>query len=412
VAHPLGGPSLPMAGVTSTVKYAGSQHLGVLPTGCMQCREGAKLVLFVTGLCDKECFYCPVSREKMYRDVMFANERAIHPPKPADAPHTHWAALFEECDLIGAKGAGITGGDPMVKPERVVEVVRALKARYGSSFHVHLYTSCAFDLAWIARLKEAGLDEMRFHPEVDDYARMDTSWHAPAVREAVRVGLTTTIEIPCIPGREADILALARWAQAHGCAGLNMNELEFSEPNVAALKARGFTLANDETQMVAGSRETGVAVLEAWRREATGAGRMGASRGISAFAVHFCSSPYKDAIQLMQRFRRRASRTARPFDEVTEEGTIVFGVLRPRDPAALGDLAETLRTEYEVPLEWLAVVDDRVETAPAVAEELAEAGELEALGCVAWLSEVHPTATRVEVERVPLPARDAAAGAA
>jgi uncharacterized protein len=407
VAHPLGGPSLPVSGTQE--KYAGSRHLGVLPAGCVQCREGAKLVLFVTGLCDKECYYCPVSREKMYRDVMFANERAIHPPKPTDPPETHWAALFEECDLIGAKGAGITGGDPMVKPERVVEVVKALKARFGAEFHTHLYTSCAFDLAWIAKLKEAGLDEIRFHPDVEDYARMDSSWHAPAIREALRVGLTTTLEVPCIPGKEEDLVALAKYAQAAGCNGLNMNELEFSDPNIKNLKARGFQVADDESQRVAGSRETGMRVLDAWRLHAQGQGTMGASRGTSAFAVHFCSSPYKDAVQLMQRFRRRANRTARPFEEVTEEGTIVFGVLRPREVdrtgLRLGDLAERLRVEYEVPAEWVAVVEDRVETAPAVAEELAEAGETEALDCEAWLSEVHPTATRVEVERVPLPQR-------
>ena len=406
MAHPLGGPTLPMAGPVSSEKYAGSRHLGVLPMGCVQCREGAKLVLFVTGMCDKECFYCPVSREKMYRDVMFANERAIHPPRAGQPQAEHWADLFDECDLIGAKGAGITGGDPMVNPQRVVEVVQALKARYGAQFHIHLYTSCAFDLAWIARLKQAGLDEIRYHPEVDDYERMEQSWHAPAIREAIRVGLTTTIEIPCIPGREKGILELAQFAEAAGCNGLNMNELEFSEPNIANLKARGYQLANDESQMVAGSRETGMAVLDGWRRLAQSSGRMGQSRGTSGFAVHFCSSPYKDAIQLMQRFRRRASRTARPFEEQTDEGTLVFGVLQPMDKTALGDLAERLRVEYEVPIDWVAVVGDRIETAPAVAEELAESGETDALGCKAWLSEVHPTANRLEVERIPLPVRD------
>lgn len=403
MAHPLGGPELaqlPMSGE----KYAGSRHVGVLPMGCMQCREGAKLVLFVTGLCDKECFYCPVSRDKMYRDVMFANERRIHPGQ--------WDDLFEECDLIGAKGAGITGGDPMVVPDRVVEVVKALKAKYGPQFHIHLYTSCAFDTAWIAKLKAAGLDEMRFHPDVSDYPKMTSSWHAPAVAEAVRVGLTTTIEIPCIPGKADDILALARWAEAAGCDGLNMNELEFSDPNVAELKAHGFTLADDVSQRVAGSRETATEILERWTKESRSKGTMGQTRGTSRFAVHSCSSPYKDAIQLMQRFRRRADRTMRPFDEQTEEGTLVFGVLKPRDPQALGDLAERLRTEYEVPIDWVAVVGDRIETAPAVAEELADAGELEELGCTAWLSEVHPTATRIEVERTPLPFRDGGAEAA
>jgi uncharacterized protein len=183
VAHPLGGPDL--VHVPASEKYAGSRHLGVLPMGCIQCREGAKLVLFVTGLCDKECFYCPVSRDKMYRDVMFANERPIHPGR--------WEDLIDECELIGAKGAGITGGDPMVVPDRVVEVLRVLKAKYGPQFHTHLYTSCAFDTKWIARLKEAGLDEIRFHPDARDYAGMERSWHDPAIREALRVGLTTTI---------------------------------------------------------------------------------------------------------------------------------------------------------------------------------------------------------------------------
>ncbi len=398
---------LPMAGE----KYAGSQHVGVLPMGCMQCREGAKLVLFVTGLCDKECFYCPVSRDKMYRDVIFANERPIHPGPAGQPDAIRWRDLLDECNLIGAKGAGITGGDPMVVPDRVVDVVKALKSAYGPQFHIHLYTSCAFDLAWIAKLKEAGLDEMRFHPEVSDFAAMGKSWHAPAVAEAVRVGLTATIEVPCIPNHEDDILAMARWAEAAGCNGLNLNELEFSDPNVAELRRRGYQSADDESQRVAGSRATGERVLAAWSSDARGRGTMGASRGTSRFAVHFCSSPYKDAIQLMQRFRRRADRTMRPFDEQTEEGTLVFGVLQPtsRADGALGELAERLRTEYEVPIDWVAVVGDRIETAPAVAEELADAGEFEALGCTGWLSEVHPTATRIEVERTPLPHKDIAA---
>jgi pyruvate formate-lyase activating enzyme-like uncharacterized protein len=143
-------------------------------------------------------------------------------------------------------------------------------------------------------------------------------------------------------------------------------------------------------------------VLEGWKARAP-AGK----KPKSPFAVHFCSSPYKDAIQLMQRFRRRASRTARPFEEQTEEGTLVYGVLAPAVAAEVGAIAERLRSEYEVPMEWVAVVGDRIETAPWVAEELAdEDGVLEGLGCSAWLSEVHPTADRLEVERTPLPFGD------
>ncbi len=383
MAHPLGAAALPT--VPLSEKYAGSQHIGILPMGCIRCREGAKVVLFITGLCDKECFYCPVSREKMYRDVLFANERPIHPGQ--------WDDLFDECDLIGAKGAGITGGDPMVVPERVVDVTRALKAHYGPDFHIHLYTSCAFDTKWLAALAEAGLDEIRFHPDADEYKHMNQSWHHAAIQEALRVGLTTMVEIPCIPGMEEDIQALAHYLEETGAHGLNMNELEFSEPNIQALKTRGFQIADDTSQRVEGSRTTATNVLDAWRqhRQTTG----------STFAVHFCSSPYKDAIQLMQRLRRRAERTARPFEEQTEEGTLLYAALRPRSGSP-GDLAERLRAEYDVPPEWVTVVDDRVETAPSVAEVLAEENQMAILGVEGWISEVYPTADRLEVERIPL----------
>jgi uncharacterized protein len=393
VAHPNSGPDLPLVGAE---RYAGSRHIGVLPHGCIQCREGAKVVLFITGLCDKECFYCPVSRNKMYRDVIYANERQVHPGQ--------WDGVIEECEMIGAKGAGITGGDPMVVPHRVEEACRVLKARFGPDFHIHLYTSCAFDTAWLAKLKAAGLDEIRFHPEVGEYKRMPTSWHHAAIQEALRVGLTTFVEIPCLPDKGQDILALARYLDEVGAHGLNMNELEFSDPNIDNLRRFGYRNANDEDQRVAGSRETALAVLEQWRehRKETG----------STFTVHFCSSPYKDAVQLMQRFRRRAERTARPFDEQTEEGTIVFGVLEPQDGASPGVLAERLRDEFEVPPDWLTVVGQAVEIAPWVAEELAEAGALEELGARAFLSEVHPTSERVEVERTPLPLVDLGAEAA
>jgi pyruvate formate-lyase activating enzyme-like uncharacterized protein len=388
VAHPLATEPLAQEGTVERVatgeKYAGSQHVGVLPMGCIQCREGAKLVLFITGLCDKECFYCPVSRDKMYRDVMYANERLIHAGK--------WDDLLDECRLIGAKGAGITGGDPMVVPDRVCETIKVLKAEFGPGFHTHLYTSCDFDISNIARIKDAGLDEIRFHPELREYTRMTESWHDAAIKEALRVGLTTNVEIPAVPGKEKEILALCEYLESVGAEGINMNELEFSDPNIANLKRFGYQPMNDESQAVEGSRETALHVLSEWRL----------LHSDSKFTVHFCSSPYKDAIQLMQRLRRRAERTARPFDEQTEEGTLVFGALRSTKGESMGMVAETLRAEFEVPADWIVIIDDRIETAPAVAEELFETGMFEELGLEGWLSEVYPTADRLEVERTPL----------
>jgi len=92
--------------MVDTGKY--SFCMGCPAEGCKSCVEGAKVVLFVTGLCPRRCFYCPVSEHKFGTDDVYADEWKLS-KDPAQADQE----LLEECRLIEAKGAGITGGDPL-----------------------------------------------------------------------------------------------------------------------------------------------------------------------------------------------------------------------------------------------------------------------------------------------------------
>ena len=78
--------------------------VGELPLGCIHCMRGTKVVVFITGLCDDRCFYCPGSPEKLYRDIMRADEE----------PVSSIEDIVYEIYRIGADGASITGGDPLV----------------------------------------------------------------------------------------------------------------------------------------------------------------------------------------------------------------------------------------------------------------------------------------------------------
>ena len=93
--------------------------------GCSLCVKGRKLVLFVTGLCSNNCPYCPISDQKKNKDVVFANELPVK--KDSD--------IIKEAKLCSAKGAGITGGDPLVKIYRTVHCIKLLKKElpYGKS---------------------------------------------------------------------------------------------------------------------------------------------------------------------------------------------------------------------------------------------------------------------------------------
>ena len=114
-----------------TLNQFHSYQLKELPRGCQYCIRGEKLVLFVTGICPRECSFCPVSDEKYRQDVIFANERKVNSPSD----------LIKEAELMQAKGAGITGGDPLAKLNRTLEYIRLLKEKFGKQFHLHLYTS-------------------------------------------------------------------------------------------------------------------------------------------------------------------------------------------------------------------------------------------------------------------------------
>ena len=135
-----------------------SYNLHTLPDGCQFCVRGEKLVLFSTGLCPRKCYFCPVSDQKFGHDVSFANERKISSRED----------VILESEAMDAKGAGITGGDPLMKIERTVAYIKQLKEKYVVKFHIHLYTS--LNLVTEENLKllyDAGLDEIRFHLDID-----------------------------------------------------------------------------------------------------------------------------------------------------------------------------------------------------------------------------------------------------
>jgi len=137
------------------IEFKGVVAGGKLARGCELCYPGAKAVIFVTGTCDDACFYCPVNRDRLYREVMFVNEELVSGVEE----------VVVEVSRMGATGASITGGDPLTAVDRVVDVIRSLKENLGSSFHIHLYTTGRQASVEVLRtLWVSGLDEIRFHP--------------------------------------------------------------------------------------------------------------------------------------------------------------------------------------------------------------------------------------------------------
>ncbi len=313
------------------------------------------MVLFVTGVCRKSCFYCPVSNERRGKDAVFANERPVK--KDGD--------IIEEAVSMDALGTGITGGEPLLRLERVVHCIKLLKNEFGNSHHIHLYTALAPEKDVLEALKNSGLDELRFHPPLRLWGDINSTPYREALITAHELGLSTGIEIPAMRSDFTGILALLKEVKGF----LNLNELEFSETNADELKKQGHIL-DDDSSAACGSKE--------------------AAESLSYSRLHLCSSRFKDAVQLRERFKRIAKKAARNFDEITEDGTLVYGVIE-------GNCLDVLKG---VPEKMYSASNGSIEIAWWIAEGLAD--ELKKAGCVVSVIERYPMKNGTIVEKTPL----------
>jgi len=333
------------------------------------------MVLFVTGLCRFRCFYCPVSPTRNQLDVVYANERRVH----ADSD------VVEEARAIGAAGTGITGGDPLGVVDRVEHYVRLLKAEFGAEHHIHLYTHEP-NPEKLARLASAGLDEFRLH--IPHYLwgplASDGGAYRAVLEQAPRWGIRRGVEIPVLPEKENELRRLLETLERIGVDFVNLNELEFSETNETKMRERGYRVDPRNGWGVRGSR----AVAERLVREMR-----------LSVPVHYCSSRFKDGVQLRQRLLRRAERTAPDFAPRTEDGTVVLGVVEAGVEEDLGPWSlRVARRVGAAPGDYRFDAERRrVEFSPFAVRRAARR-----LPWPAFEVEVYPTADALEVERTPL----------
>ena len=332
-----------------TTLEGGSVLVGTLPEGCKYCSAGSKLVLFVTGLCSSSCYYCPLSTERAGKDVIYADEM----------PVSNERDIIFEAEMINAEGAGISGGDPLCQIDRTLKYIRMLRKEFGPSFHIHLYTSeSKLERDILEQLIAAGLNELRFHPQSADWS---------GIERAVGMDISVGLEIPVIPGKLDTIIETAEHAEKLGISFLNLNELEASETNFSNLSSLGMRLTDMGSASIQGSRETAMKVLE-W-----------AASNLEKLSVHFCSSRYKDTVQMRKRLERRRENVIRPFEETDDdEPLLILGIIRAPHKMHLTDedlelIYNILTTEFDVPDDLMNIDRQRarIEIAPWIIDEIA-----------------------------------------
>ncbi len=330
----------------------------MISKGCEQCAKGGKMVLFVYGYCDqRDCFYCPLGENRKNVTDVYANERLVESDED----------VLTEAHRMSALGTSITGGEPQEALDRTCHYLELLKDEFGEDHHTHLYTGITGGRENMRKLSEAGLDEIRFHPPYEQWGDLHGTEWEEILYIAREEGLTPAFEIPGIRA-ETEFLDFLDEGAADFC---NVNEFEMSDGNYRRMQEQGFELKEGHMSAVDGDRDEILDIMGDHEK------------------VYFCTSVFKDAAQHRRRLKRMARNIRREFDDITDDGTLVYGKTTAA-PEAFAELG--------VPEEFYTVKTNHVEVAWWLLEEMIDEGDLNDGEIV----EQYPTYDGQVVERTPL----------
>ena len=262
-----------------------------LSPGCRACGEGTWACLFVNGVCNARCFFCP------------APQATRDPPETSGLPFPEVDDFLDYVERFGFTGVSLSGGEPLLTEERTHAFLTALRARFGARLHLWLYTNGLLATPErLARLAAAGLDEIRFNA-------LATDGDLTAVRAAVGLFPRVTVEIPAPPGEGPRLVQLATELAAAGVRHLNLHQLRATPHNARHLVDRADVTVLHGTRAVVIQSE--LAALEVLAEVQ--------ARGL-AIAVNCCLSAFRGRHQEAAGRRRAAPLAARPLEGVTRNG--------------------------------------------------------------------------------------------
>ncbi len=261
-----------------------------LSPGCRLCGEGRWSCLFISGRCNCCCFYCPTSQEEIGQPTT----NTVEFRTPAD-----YVAYLER---FGFTGASISGGEPLLTRQRTLDFVAAVKKRFGAAVHLWMYTNGTLvDGEILQRLRDAGLDEIRFDVGATDY-------HLDKLRLAPGVIPTVTVEIPAIP-EDVELLKekMVEMREA-GVDYLNLHQLRLTPYNFERLTPRNYTYLHGEKVTVLESELAALELLHYAHERRIG------------LPVNYCSFVYKNRYQNLAARQRNARFLIKGYEGLTDNG--------------------------------------------------------------------------------------------
>lgn len=263
-----------------------------LSPGCLRCGSGEWSCLFINGICNGTCFYCPTTQN----DKSQPTTHTMEFPKVSD--------YLEYIELFKFTGVGLSGGEPLLTLDRTLEFLSEIKTNFGEMIHIWLYTNgIKLTEEIVRKLKDNGLDEIRFDLGAVNY-------NLDKVRLAAGHIKTVTVEIPAIP-EDLELLKIKlKEMKEAGIHYLNLHQLRCTPHNCKELIKRGYTFLHGKKVLVKDSEMTALKLL-----------KYSLENNID-LPINFCSFIYKNRYQGIALHRRQAELIKKTYEDITIHGMI------------------------------------------------------------------------------------------
>lgn len=292
-----------------------------LSPGCRICVNGGWSCLFINGHCNCDCFYCPTTQD----EIGLPTTNTVTFRHPAD-----YVRYLERLDFTGAS---ISGGEPLLTPNRSLGFLSAVKRHFGSNMHTWLYTNgTLLNRELLQRLCDAGLDEIRFDIGATDY-------NLKPLLQAIGKIPTVTVEIPAIPEELPRLKNLLRQLHDSGVAHFNLHQLRLTPHNYQHLVKRGYRFLHGEKVTVLDSELAALQLLQ-----------YSVEQNIE-LPINYCSFVYKNRFQARTARLRNGLYQRKNHEEMTANGYLRTLTLHGRKER-LTTLQEHFRKQWQSASHW------------------------------------------------------------
>ncbi len=190
-----------------------------LSKGCQACKAGRWLCVLVGGRCNASCAFCPQVKTA-----------GMNEPEGAFA--TLWmhdvetyAELFQQDHI---SGISYTGGEPLLYLDKILTVAADIAAKCPGIYQWIYTNGILAEEDVFARLRDAGISEIRFNLAASDFA----DGIIEKVRAATPYFRRVTVEVPSTPETHRQLVQNGKAAllARYGVTQLNLGELLMITP--------------------------------------------------------------------------------------------------------------------------------------------------------------------------------------